>query len=171
MQLGVCPAFGAHSTPPAKRTEIDGGPADNLPGSIDDDAESSIAAVERQPVKPGVLANAVFASGGNLAGPKQDQHATDLYIEARGDDRSFDLVSAVGYLDDLWGRAQTLWCSIKRDNRNWKIGIAGRRCNAEWLPEVQKRSGCSRNKDWLAAVRLRRNVSSQRSPTCLSRDG
>lgn len=86
-------------------------------------------------MKPGVLANAVFASGGNLAGPKQDQHAPGLDIEACGDDRSFDLVPAVGYLDNLWGRAQTLWSGIKRDH-NWEIGIAGRRGNAKWLPEV-----------------------------------
>jgi hypothetical protein len=87
---------------PAERAEIDAGPADDLPGFVNDDAESAIAIVERQPVKPCVLANALFALGRNLAGPKQDHHAIGLDIEACGDDRSFDLVRVVGYLDDLW---------------------------------------------------------------------
>ena len=58
---------GRRSTQPAECPEIDRGPSDDPPGSVDYDAESSIAVVERQPVKPGVLANALFAFGRNLA--------------------------------------------------------------------------------------------------------
>jgi len=77
---------------PAECAEIDGGPADDLPDFVNDDAESAIAVLERQPVKPCVLANALFALGRNLAGPKQDHDAIGLDIEACGDDRRFDLL-------------------------------------------------------------------------------
>lgn len=79
--------------------EIDARPAHNLPGSVDDESKSSIAIVERQPMKPHVRANALLADGSDLAGSDQDQDLRGLDIESGGNDRGFDLEGAICNLD------------------------------------------------------------------------
>lgn len=98
----------------ATLAEIDTRPADDLPGSIDDELQSLIAVIERQPMKPRVLVNTVLACGHDLSGPDQEKDLIDLDTEASGDDRGVDLERAVRYLDILWGRAQDPLNGIKR---------------------------------------------------------
>lgn len=79
--------------------EIDARPTHNLPGSVDDESKSSIAIVERQPMKPHIRANAFLADGSDLAGSHQDQDLLGLDIESGGNDRGFDLEGAICNLD------------------------------------------------------------------------
>jgi hypothetical protein len=86
---------------PATLAEIDTRPADDPSRSVDDESESSIVVVERQPMKPRVLVNTMFACGLDLARPDQEQDLIDLDAEASGDDRGVDLEGPIRYLDIL----------------------------------------------------------------------
>ena len=104
-----------HSTRPAKRAEIYRGLPDDPPGLIDDDAETAIAVVKRQPVETGVRIDTMFARRGNLARAKQGQHAIGFDIQASRDDRGFHVERPIGDLDILRRRGPGLSNSTDRN--------------------------------------------------------